>query len=359
LKIVTIIGARPQFIKAAPLTLAIKRDYHPHIKETIVHTGQHFDKEMSDIFFKELNLPEPHYNLNISSLTHGAMTGRMLEGIEQILVKERPDYVLLYGDTNSTLSGALAAVKLGIKIVHIEAGLRSFNMEMPEEINRILVDRISSLLFCPSKSSVLNLKMEGIVKEVYEVGDIMMDSIELFKKMKMVAKLKHIPSSETEFFLATLHRQENTDNREVLQKILQSLNDFAKKNKLFFPLHPRTKKKIEEFKLEKYLDNMILLKPLSFFEAQQYLSQSNFLITDSGGMQKESFYHGVPCITLRKETEWTETIGEGMNYLLGNSYTDIKKIVNLHDRSKQYDKNIYGDGKTAYKILEILTGNVN
>jgi UDP-GlcNAc3NAcA epimerase len=354
LDILTIIGARPQFIKAAPLSKLINESFSDEISETLIHTGQHFDKEMSEIFFEELQLPKPFMNLNISSLTHGAMTGRMIEELESVISQRQPDKVLVYGDTNSTLAGAIAASKLNIPIIHIEAGLRSFNMSMPEEINRTLTDRLSSVLFCPSSSSVDNLVKENIRDNVFNVGDIMRDSIELFNSLDVQVGSDISKLLSEKFVLLTLHRQENTDNKESLSEILDALNNLAKNIDIIFPIHPRTKTKIEEFGINELLSNITVIHPLSFFQIQQALSKSTFLITDSGGMQKESYYQGIPCITLRQETEWRETVEVKMNYLLKNNYHQAEDIIYSHDYSLEYDRNIYGKGDTAKSIIKIL-----
>lgn len=356
MKILTVIGARPQFIKAAPLSLLIKKKYKS-ITEVIIHTGQHFDKNMSDVFFKDLGMDKPKYNLSISNLSHGAMTGRMIEAIEDILKIEKPNYLLVYGDTNSTLAAAIAAIKLNIKIVHIEAGLRSFNMNMPEEVNRVLVDRISDILFCPSDVSKNNLISENIKGRCFIVGDIMRDCIELYRnRSNKDALFKKFNINDREYFLATIHRAENTDSKDNLKNILTSFLEISQDKKVLFPLHPRTRKKIADYDLGILIDNanIEILEPLSFFDTHTLLENSLALLTDSGGMQKEAFYYGVPCITIRDETEWSETISEGMNRLVG---ADAIKIVNAArnlPNPKSYNKDIYGSGDTSKKILEIL-----
>lgn len=354
MKILTVIGARPQFIKSSPLSLLIKNKYKS-IQEIVIHTGQHFDKNMSEIFFNELSLSQPKYNLSISNLSHGAMTGRMIESIESIILEEAPDYVLVYGDTNSTLAAALAAAKVSTKIIHIEAGLRSFNMKMPEEINRVLVDRISDILFCPSEASRKNLNNENISAQSHVVGDIMRDSIDLYREKFNQSKILSILKAKTkEYHLATIHRAENTDDFNKLKDILSSLNEISKTERVVFPIHPRTKNKINQFSLGEYLENIEILQPLSFFDTHSLLKNCKSLLTDSGGMQKEAYYHGVPCVTLRDETEWTETIDSGMNILVGsNSPSIIDATMNI-SLPEAYDKDIYGDGQTAKKILDIL-----
>lgn len=358
MKILTVIGARPQFIKAAPLSLLIKKNYKSSLNEVVIHTGQHFDKNMSDIFFKDLGMKKPKYSLSLSNLSHGAMTGRMIEQIEDIILKEKPDYLLVYGDTNSTLAGALAAVKLKVKIIHIEAGLRSFNREMPEEINRIIVDSISDVLFCPSKISLANLRSENINAKCYVVGDIMRDCIDLYKeRLDKYSLFKQYKLEDNNYFLATIHRAENTDNQTRLKNILKGIKKISEDKLVVLPLHPRTKKKIRSMNLDEYvnkIENLKLLDPMSFFDTHSLLKFSCGLLTDSGGMQKEAFYYGVPCITLRDETEWIETVQEGMNSLVGTNSKEIYKAANNINIPKKYNKNIYGDGNTTKKILDTL-----
>lgn len=340
--IVTIVGARPQFIKAACMSRVFAAANN--INEIIVHTGQHFDHNMSDIFFIELAIPQPKYNLEINSSSHGAMTGAMLAKIEQVLIKEQPDAVLVYGDTNSTLAGALAAVKLHIPIIHVEAGLRSFNNKMPEEINRILTDRISNLLFCSTHTSVKNLKQEGITAGVHHVGDIMYDAT-LFAIDKLANMAFDIP--EEKYALITLHRAENTDDKTRFNKILKYMDNFCAQHKLIpiMPVHPRTKQKLLT---QNYpMHNFKLRDPIGYFEMHALMKHANYILTDSGGLQKEAYFHRVPCITLRDETEWTELISSGWNRLWHTSdYLTPKKEVND-----------YGNGNTAKLIYEIINSN--
>ena len=340
----TILGARPQFIKAGAFSRTLKK--HPNIKETIIHTGQHFDANMSDVFFKELDIPKPQYSLNINSGSHGQMTARMLEGIEAILKEDKPDAVLVYGDTNSTLAGALAATKLNIPVIHIEAGLRSFNRKMPEEINRILTDHVSDYLFCPTKTAVDNLHNEGIKNGVHHVGDIMYDAtlyaMDYIKKnFSIPQKLKGLPS---EFAFMTMHRAESTESMEEFQAMMDYALDFAKNHdlKIIFPVHPRTKALVQKSQLD---DIFIILEPLSYFETQYYLSKARFVLTDSGGLQKEAYFHRVPCITLRQETEWVETIECGWN-----------RLWTVENYKPRKDITDYGDGDCAGEVLGILSG---
>jgi UDP-GlcNAc3NAcA epimerase len=342
LKIHTILGARPQFIKAGAFSRALKKS--PDITETIIHTGQHFDANMSDIFFKELDIPKPQYCLNINSGSHGKMTGRMLEEIEAILQQDKPDAVLVYGDTNSTLAGALAAAKLHIPVIHIEAGLRSFNRKMPEEINRILTDHVSQYLFCPTKTAVDNLKNEGITNGVHHVGDIMYDATlyatdYIKTNFSVPQKLMSLPS---EFAFMTMHRAESTQGMEEFLAMMDYALDFAKNHNLriIFSVHPRTKALVQKAQLD---NTFVTLEPLSYFETQYCLSKASFILTDSGGLQKEAYFHRVPCITLRTETEWVETIECGWNRLWRNPLYDEKKYIQE-----------YGIGNTSENIISII-----
>ncbi|MDP7349541.1 MAG: UDP-N-acetylglucosamine 2-epimerase (non-hydrolyzing) [Nitrospinota bacterium] len=362
MKIATVIGARPQFIKAAIVSSHIKRK--DEINEIIIHTGQHYDKNMSDVFFDELNIPVPSYNLNIGSATHGKQTGRMIEAIEKILFEEHPDKVLLYGDTNSTLAGAIAASKLNIKIAHVEAGMRSFNKTIPEEINRIITDRVSDILFCPTTAAVENLKNEGMRKGVYLVGDVMYDSILYFDKISDVKTELHKKLNLNEkdamekYILVTIHRQENTDCIENLSSILNAMSQI--KEEIVLPLHPRTKKTIEKEKLS-YKENIKIIEPVSYREMLSLEKNAHMILTDSGGVQKEAFIFNVPCITFREETEWVETVENGMNKLTGAS---TNKILDAYDNFSGNRENlhsdagkVYGNGKSASKIIDILLNN--
>ncbi len=358
MKIATVLGARPQFIKASAVSRVIRDNYSDKIEEVLVHTGQHYDDNMSKIFFDELDIPAPTYNLEISADQHGAMTGRMLEGIEKVLLQEKPDWVLVYGDTNSTLAGALGAAKLHIPIAHVEAGLRSFNRRMPEEINRILADRISSLLFCPTETAVHHLKAEGITEGVYNVGDVMYD-IALFygdRARKQSTIMQTLGVSDKDFALATCHRAENTDDPKRLEAILSALSDLSKQLPVVLSLHPRTRKLMAEYGLSHHLDPLIVSDPLSFFDMIVLEQAAKMIITDSGGTQKEAFFYGVPCITLRDETEWVETVHLGWNQLTGASQASIAnavcKVINAPVRFKE---NLpYGDGSAASNILSTM-----
>lgn len=355
-KILTIIGARPQFIKASVVSKAIKGS--KGLSEVLVHTGQHFDSNMSNIFFDQLSIPQPDYQLDINGGSHGSMTGRMLIAIEEICLKERPDRLLVYGDTNSTLAGALAAAKLHIPIAHIEAGLRSFNMQMPEEINRILTDQVCDILFCPTETAVKNLKNEGFNDkpvQVINVGDVMQDSSLLFAEQAVKGDaLKDIPDNN--FLVATLHRAENTDNTSRLKSIVDALNYIHKNIKpVVLPLHPRTKNAVERLNLKL---NMLVIEPVGYLEMIWLLKNCDAVISDSGGVQKEAFFFKKPCITMREQTEWVELIEADANILAG---TNTKKIIEC----TQYMLNkvitdpnkLFGGGNASENIVEVLNRN--
>ncbi len=351
MKIVTIIGARPQFIKAATVSSSLSKN---NVKEVMIHTGQHYDKNMSEIFFQEMNIPEPGYNLGVNSPLHGAMTGRMLEKIEEILLAEKPNVVLVYGDTNSTLAGAMAASKLHIPIAHIEAGLRSFNRKMPEEINRVVTDHLSEALFSPTALGVANLKKEGITKGVYHTGDVMFDAALLFgdiaiKKSNQIETLK---IDKKNYYLTTVHRAENTDDPQRLKAILTALKELNKKTPVIFPLHPRTKKHIQAYQLSKYIESIKTVEPLSYLEMVALEKHAKVIITDSGGVQKEAYFHGVPCVTLRDETEWVETVEAGWNTIAGADSNIIVEAVRRANTGGVIED--YGKGKASDKIVGLL-----
>jgi len=365
MKILTILGARPQFIKAATVSRAIKA--HDDIEEIIVHTGQHFDANMSDVFFEQLDIPRPHHNLQIAGLSHGAMTGRMLEGIETLIQQEQPDWVLVYGDTNSTLAGALAAAKLHIPVAHVEAGLRSHNPAMPEEINRVLTDRVSTLLLCPTQTAMSNLQHEGfpfpaidpnnanhtcVPQRILNTGDVMFDAVLYYReRAKEEISLDAFGLGHQDYALCTLHRQENTDDPERLHNILSALRDLAKELPLVLPLHPRTKAKIEQQHNPDALKSITVLEPLSYLEMQRLQMSSKLILTDSGGMQKEAYFHQVPCITLRDETEWVETVEASWNQLVGASPERILSAWRSANKPSGQMANLYGDGNAAEKVL--------
>ena len=401
MKIATIVGARPQFIKAAVISRAISQSNKP-VTEVIVHSGQHYDRNMSDVFFEEMGIPRPDYFLDINGLSHGAMTGQMLEKIEEVLLKEKPDIVLVYGDTNTTLAGALAAAKLHIPVAHVEAGLRSFNRRMPEEINRVLTDHVANILFCPTQQAVENLKDEGIgiesssahklvgsssqvvecdpVQEIENsstnefmnlrgnlspithdlmpivalVGDVMYDSV-LFslkiaeKNSKIIEKLN---LKSKAYALATVHRAENTDDSHRLQAIFEALEKISAEGlPVVLPLHPRTRK---FFDASRFSDTKIkIIEPVSYLDMLQLEQQAELILTDSGGVQKEAYWMKVPCITLRDETEWIETVEAGWNILAGADRDKIIESANV-DRSPSAQYPAYGDGKAGEKIVNIL-----
>ena len=351
-RIVTIVGARPQFVKAAMVSRQLQVF---GVEEIIVHTGQHFDSNMSEIFFQEMEIPKPAYQLDIHGLTHGAMTGRMLEGIEEILLKEKPDAVLVYGDTNSTLAGALAAAKLHIPLIHVEAGLRSFNMQMPEEINRIVTDRISTILFCPTDVAVNNLKREGFDNmpvQIIKNGDVMQDAA-LFYASKAEKKsniLNYIGLKK--FVLATIHRQENTDSPENLKNIIAGLNEINRQTPVVVPIHPRTRNILAQLNI---VPKFKLIEPIGYFDMIMLLKNCELVITDSGGVQKEAFFFGKQCITLREETEWVELLENGFNVLVGS---DLNKLTEAFEsyktRNSDFSIDLYGNGQAAETIADAI-----
>jgi UDP-N-acetylglucosamine 2-epimerase len=366
MKILTVIGARPQFIKAAPVSRAIRsaaagRTGTSAIVEVLVHTGQHYDREMSDVFFKELDLPEPAHHLGIGAGPHGRQTGRMLEGVERVLEMERPDLVLVYGDTNSTLAGALAAGKLRIPIAHVEAGLRSFNRAMPEELNRVVTDHLAAHLFCPTHLAVKNLSCEGIVNGVHLVGDVMYDVLKMSlpvatTRSQVLDRLSLPPKA---YDVVTVHRAGTTDVRERLAGILQALARLDRP--VVFPCHPRTKKMIEQFGLAPLLSasRVRVIEPLGYLDMLRLESGAAVILTDSGGMQKEAYWLGVPCVTLRDETEWVETVEAGWNRLAGTDPSAIVAAARAAlDAGLPEPGQLYGDGNTAERILAILRAAV-
>ncbi len=404
MKILTILGARPQFIKAGAVSRAIKQYNSPitnhqslftnHsslITEIIAHTGQHYDKNMSDVFFEELHLPKPHYNLGVGGKSQGAMTGAMIIKLEEVMIKEKPDIVMVYGDTNSTLAGAITASKLHIPIAHVEAGLRSFNMKMPEEINRVLTDRVSSWLFCPTETAVENLKKEGFPFKlstnhhqlITNVGDVMYDAALYYKNFSkpptsIVNPSTHLPIYPPhQFILCTVHRAENTDDSNRLKAIFGALIEISKDTPIILPLHPRTLNSLKQL-LPKLYDSifnntrlpmyssthlplhpsthLLIIEPVGYLEMIWLLDNCSLVMTDSGGLQKEAFFFKKPCITLRNETEWVELIENGENVLVG---ADEEKIIEAYKKhqslfTNNYSLNLYGDGKASEKILRGL-----
>jgi UDP-GlcNAc3NAcA epimerase len=359
MKIVTVLGARPQFIKAGSVSREIicQREAGCNIQEVIVHTGQHYDANMSDVFFEEMKIPKPDYFLGIGGETHGAMTGQMIEKIESILVKEKPDWVMVYGDTNSTLAGAIAASKLNIKIAHVEAGLRSFNMRMPEEVNRILTDRISSVLFCPTQGAVDNLTSEGIGNwqtnaKVVLSGDVMQDGALFYKDLAQ--KPLNLSISD-DYVLCTIHRAENTDDPQRLKQIISALNEIAQTQQVILPLHPRTKKLLEMGEYD--TSNLSIIDPVGYLNMVWLIDHSSLVMTDSGGLQKEAYFFGVPCITMRDETEWVELVEAGVNVLVGAGNDNILLAYNNSENgysTKAFDLNLYGGGQASQRIITVL-----
>ncbi len=343
MKAVAIIGARPQFIKHYPFELACK----DNIDLITIHTGQHFDENMSNVFFDQLGMSKPDHLLHLGGGGHGTQTGKMMEEIEKILQVEKPDAVVVYGDTNSTLAGALVASKMGIKVAHIEAGLRSYNRAMPEEINRVLTDHISTWLFTPSTVSKLNLANEGITSNVHVIGDIMKDLIIYTSNKDLIIK----PFIKEPYYYVTLHRPYNVDEKERLTYVLETLNQLDKK--AVFAIHPRTKNAFKNFGLnEKQFSNIIFIDPQPYFENIGYIAQSAALITDSGGMQKEAYWLKKKCVTVRSETEWTETLAGNANTLIFEDLSSINKILEDHEYS--FDESLYGSGNSCTQIVDCL-----
>ncbi|PIQ89610.1 MAG: UDP-N-acetylglucosamine 2-epimerase (non-hydrolyzing) [Candidatus Omnitrophica bacterium CG11_big_fil_rev_8_21_14_0_20_42_13] len=369
-KIISIVGARPQFVKSAVVTKAIadsnKKAGREKIREILVHTGQHYDYNMNDIFFRQLSLKRPDYNLGVGSASHGRQTARMIEGIEKILLKERPGLVLVYGDTNSTLAGALAAKKLNILLAHVEAGLRSYNRSMPEEVNRVVVDRISDILFCPSKRARQNLLNEGIYclgkndyPKVSIVGDVMYDALLFYcgiarRKSAILARLS---LQKGGYYLATVHRAANTDNMDNLRQIISALGDIADSDSpVVFSVHPRTKKAISSIKIGNLSSRLIMIDPVSYLDMMVLEANAKVILTDSGGVQKEAVFLKVPCVTLRDETEWVETVSSGYNILAGAKKERIKKALSKAKNLKVRPFNVYGNGKAGLKIAGMIRG---
>ena len=353
MKILTVIGARPQFIKASVVSKAIQNS--TILDEKIIHTGQHFDANMSNIFFDQLGIPKPHYQLDINSGSHGSMTGRMLEKIEKICLAEQPDRLMVYGDTNSTLAGALAAAKLHIPVAHIEAGLRSFNMQMPEEINRILTDQVSDILFCPTDTAVSNLKNEGFDTKpvkVLNVGDVMQDSSLFFSERAIKgSSLVDVPNEG--FIVATLHRAENTDDANRLKSIIEALNYIHEHIRpVVLPLHPRTQKVVKSLGLELKIS---VLEPVGYLEMIWLLKHCDAVVSDSGGVQKEAFFFKKPCVTMRDQTEWVELIDHGVNVLAG---ADTQKIIQCTEamlgKVIEDPLSLYGGGYASQNIVNVL-----
>ena len=357
MKVVTIVGARPQFIKAAAVSRVLQKTQG--VREVLVHTGQHYDANMSEVFFEELEIPRPDCNLGIGSATHGTQTGRMLEAIEKVLLEENPDWVLVYGDTNSTLAGALAAVKLHVPVAHIEAGLRSFNRRMPEEINRVLTDHASDILFAPTKVAVENLR-RGISEErIQLVGDVMYDAALYYgKKADCQSQiLNRLELKPKEYILATIHRAENTDDPQRLRAIFEGFSEVAQEIKVVLPLHPRTRAALVEVGLyDKVIGSICLIDPVGYLDMVMLEKNARAIATDSGGVQKEAFFYRVPCLTLREETEWVELVDLGWNHIIPPFSADV--IADAIRSSLRHFGGVegspYGDGQSAAKIAQYL-----
>lgn len=354
MKILSVVGARPQFVKAAPVSRAIAGAHH---MEFLLHTGQHYDHGMSQVFFEELGLPTPHINLGVHASDHGEQTGRMLIGIEQVLQSQKPDWVLVYGDTNSTLAGALAAIKLHIPLAHVEAGLRSYNRHMPEEHNRVLTDHCADLLFCPTPTAVKHLEEEGITRGVHLVGDPMYDAVLMFSERarRHSTILKDLGLMRKCYFLATIHRPYNTDNLTALRNIFCALESIDEQ--IIFPIHPRTRVRLEEAGLSRNFkneDKLRLIDPVSYLDMLILEENARLILTDSGGVQKEAYFFAVPCLTLRPETEWVETVESGWNLLVEPRPERLSAALKHEFPSPDQHPSIFGDGQSAHSIVSIL-----
>ncbi len=348
MKIITVIGARPQFIKAA----AVSNKLRENNTEILIHTGQHYDENMSKIFFDELSIPYPDYNLSVGSGGHGKQTGEMMIKLEEIYEAEKPDIVLVYGDTNSTLAGALVASKMLIPVIHVEAGLRSYNKAMPEEQNRILTDHLATKLFAPTDTAVKNLNAEGVTDNVYNVGDVMFDAVLHFREIAKTNStiIDRLSLKDKEFILTTIHRAENTNDISRLRNIIEALNASGKT--IILPLHPRTKKYMSDYGL-KFSDNIIVIDPIGYLDMLALESNCVKIVTDSGGVQKEAFFMKKPCITMRDETEWVETVENDWNRIVGTNKDKILDAILNFVPSKE-QKVIFGDGKSSEKICDII-----
>lgn len=359
MKIVTVIGARPQFIKAAVVSRAVAEHQGGtgSLREVIVHTGQHYDRNMSDVFFEEMNIPKPDYLLDIHGLSHGAMTGQMLERVEKILIDEKPGMVLVYGDTNTTLAGALAAVKLHIPVAHVEAGLRSFNRAMPEEINRVMTDHVSTLLFCPTRAAVDNLKAEGITNGIHVVGDVMQDAALFYAPRAMGRSAFLKDTGLREFVLATVHRAENTDDERRLAGIMEGLRCLSGERPVVFPVHPRTRQKLAVMGWRAPAKDLYLLDPVGYFEMIELLQACRLVATDSGGLQKEAYFFKKPCLILREQTEWVELIQAGTHLMPGIRPEKIlDHALNLLSIPADFSRDLYGNGMAGRAVVDTLAG---
>jgi len=353
-RILNVVGARPQFIKASPVTKAIRAKFD----EVLVHTGQHYDADMSDVFFEEMEIPRPDFSLGVGSKSHAAQTGEMMERLEEVLLREKPDLVLVYGDTNSTLAGALTAAKLNVPLAHVEAGLRSFDRAMPEEVNRVVVDRVSTLLFAPTRTAVKNLAAEGIRDGVHLVGDVMVDALmeHAEKAERMSSLMDQLGLAPRQFVVATVHRAGNTDDPENLSRIVDIL--CSSPVQVVFPVHPRTKEALKRHGLEVRLSSarqVLLAPPLGYLDMLQLEKNARAVLTDSGGMQKEAYILGTPCITLRNETEWVETVEDGWNLLVGTDVSvALDALAHFQPAAARTDR--FGTGDASGRIVTVLEG---
>lgn len=350
MKLLSIVGARPQFVKVSPVHKAVSKR-HAH---SILHTGQHYDYQMSQVFFEELDIPTPDYYLGVGSGSHGEQTAKMLTAIEEVLMKDRPDMVLVYGDTNSTLAGALAAVKMQIPIAHIEAGLRSYRRSMPEEINRVLTDHVASILFCPSQVSVDNLRKEGVINNVHDVGDTMTEVLLNIQHRLSDEVLNELGLERGRYVLCTIHRQENADDQRNMKEIVDAI--LSTEETFVIPLHPRTRKNLSTWGMLKRLEeaeNVILTEPKNFMAFTALEKHAHKIMTDSGGVQKEAYFFGVPCITVRDETEWVETLEDGWNVLVGANKARITEALG-RDGPGTRRKEVYGGHAVSSNIVDFL-----
>ena len=358
IKILTVVGARPQFIKAAMVSRAVRRRARglrrPQVVEEIVHTGQHYDSAMSDVFFSDLGIPEPCLNLGVRASGHAAMTAEILIGLEKEIRARKPDWTLVYGDTNSTLAGALASAQLNVPLAHVEAGLRSFDRSMPEEVNRVLTDRLADLLLCPTRSAVENLRAEGLTGGLHWIGDVMLDAALAFgavarQRSQVLMRLGLAPKS---YFLATVHRAENADSRLRLGRILQGLDQLSRFAPVILPLHPRTRLRMDEFGLRGLCRRIRLIEPVGFLDMIRLEQEARAILTDSGGIQKEAFFQGVPCVTLRDRTEWVETVEAGWNRLVGADAESLVEAALSAQPGRKLQE--YGRGDSADRVLDVL-----
>ncbi len=355
MKVVSVVGARPQFIKCAPVSHELRKEH----EEILVHTGQHYDPEMSEVFFEELQIPKPDYHLDVGSGSHGKQTGAILERVEDVLIQEGPDFVIVYGDTNSTIAGALAAAKLHIPVAHVEAGLRSFDRTMPEEINRVVTDHISDILLCPTRTAMDNLVKEGIINGRYMVGDVMVDALRhntgiAEKKSRII---ENLGLKDGDYYVATVHRPGNTDEQKNLAAIVEALKESGKT--VVFPVHPRTKKYLHSYGLwDSSSENIRYIDPLGYIDMLHLMKHARKILTDSGGIQKEAYVMGVPCITLRENTEWLETLVGGWNVLAGADKHRILEAI-MADGMTSADNTVFGKGDSAKKIVQAVKETYN